>query len=207
MFKLTKADYAAIENRDDEYLNEKGANYYAKGDYENAIEYYRLAAAFGNTYSISDLGYCYMYARSIEKNMALALAYFKIASSEDDVEATYKLGNIYMHGEEGIEQDIDLGLYYYHRACDIIEKNCDKCTEYPSLYFSLAKEHMEGGHLFCDYEVAYKMLMIAKIGYENAINNNIKLYDSAYQSVLELLKDHHFDNIKLEENDYEFLDD
>lgn len=79
--KLTKADFIAIENGDGVYLNGKGANFYRQEKYEEAIEYYRLAAAMGNVDSISNLGYCYMYARSVPGNISLALAYFEAAAA------------------------------------------------------------------------------------------------------------------------------
>ena len=191
--KLTKSDYLAIERRDSDYLNAKGADFYTKEDYASAIEYYHLAAAMGNMYAISNLGYCYMYARSIEKNMSLALGYFKCAAELGNLDAIYKLGNIYKHGEEGIEQDHEMAIYYYKLAYDqIIEDDLDK-FRYPSLFFSLAKEHLPNGILRLDYEAAYFFLRVAKIGYERELQDGAKFREGALKTTIELLKDEHFD--------------
>ena len=208
-FKLTKADYLAIAKEDADYLNEKGANFYKQEDYATAIEYYRIAAAMGNSYSICNLGYCYMYARSIEKNMSLALAYFKIAAERNDVDALYKLGNIYKHGisEEGVEADEELALYYYRTALSQIEEQFLDKFSYPSLYFSLAKEHLENGKLITDYGMAYRMLKIAKEGYEREIENGVKFRAGVLDSIEEILQDPKFERYIANEDDYAFDDD
>ena len=66
--KLTNADIVAISEENDVHFNNIGAEYYRKGEYENALEYYRISASMGNDQAISNLGYCYLYGRSIEKN-------------------------------------------------------------------------------------------------------------------------------------------
>ena len=103
MLKLTTTDYFAIEEKDYNYINDKGAKAYALEDYATAIEYYRLGAAMGSVHSIANLGYCYMYARSIPKNMDLAMAYFRLAAAKNDIDALYKLGNIYKNGANGVQ--------------------------------------------------------------------------------------------------------
>lgn len=85
----------AVSLEDSNYINGKGAKLYCGGRYKSAVEYYRLAAAMGNVQATANLGYCYLYGRDIEPNLSLAIAYFKIASVNDNIDAAYKLGDIY----------------------------------------------------------------------------------------------------------------
>ena len=77
--KLTKADMEAVRRGDSNYLLNKGANYYMQKDFENAVGYYQLASSMGNVQALSNLGYCYLYGRSVEPNRDLAIAYFDLA--------------------------------------------------------------------------------------------------------------------------------
>lgn len=62
----------AIENNDSNKILTAGADYYRDEDYENAFKYYNLAASMGNKQAMSNLGYCYLYGRSIEKDEEMA---------------------------------------------------------------------------------------------------------------------------------------
>lgn len=196
---LTKADIFAIERGDYHFLNNKGAKYYANEDYASAIEYYRLAAAMGCTHSISNLGYCYMYARSIEKNIPLAMAYFKIAAQKNDIDAQYKLGNIYEKGVDSIEKDEELAVYYYTLAIQTIHESYDEEPErYPSLYLCVAKAHMPGGMMICSLKDAYQCLQIARRGFELEKAEGVKYHFKALEETLRLLDDPCFDCIREE---------
>lgn len=196
---LTKADLLAVESGDFDFLNNKGAMYYAEEDYESAIEYYRLAAAMGSVHAISNLGYCYMYARSIEKNMSLAMAYFKIAAQKNDVDAQYKLGNIYEKGAAGVEQDEEMAIYYYTMAIRTINGSYNEDPErYPSLYLSVAKAHMPGGMLFCSLKDAYLLLQIARRGFEIEKAEGVKYHLAALAETVRLMEDPCFDSIREE---------
>lgn len=207
---LTKADYIAIENGDYSYINDKGAKYYNDGDYENAIEYYRLAGSMGCVTSISNLGYCYMYARSIPKNMDLAVAYFKIAAQKNNIDALYKLGNIYKKGADGIDADAELSIYYYKKAIDVIsEFPYEDSLRYPSLFFSVAKEMMPNGMMLCDLQLAFEFLDRAKTGYEIELQQGIKYHQEALNAVIEAINDECFDEIRTHwiDDDDDFDDD
>ena len=201
MFRLTSTDKVAIDDLDNNYINNIGAKHYAAGEYEKAIEYYRLGAAMGNVNSISNLGYCYMYARSIPQNMELAISYFKIAAQQLNIDALYKLGNIYKHGYEGVEPDEELAVYYYQRAIKAVQYNEEEYSSYPSLSFCMAKELMPGGALATDLEAAYKGLFYAKEGYELEKAEGITFHLSALDSVNELLNDPCFDRFKEDDED------
>lgn len=202
--KLTKADQLAIERGDSHFLNDKGAKYYVDGDYESAVEYYRLAAAMGCVPSVSNLGYCYMYARSIEKNMSLAMAYFKIAAREKNIDALYKLGNIYENGANGVEKNEELAIYYYTLAIQAINGSYEEEPErYPSLYLSVGKAHMPGGLMSCSLKDAYRCLQIARRGYELEKAEGVQYHTGALEAALRLLEDPCFDSIREEMDEAE----
>lgn len=77
---ISKEDYSAIDNFNNDYLLKKGDALYKKEQYIDAIEYYRLSASMGNFQAVSNLGQCYMYGRGAEPNNLLSLAYYKIAA-------------------------------------------------------------------------------------------------------------------------------
>ena len=202
-FELTAADRAAIANNDSQYINNKGAKYYAEEHYEPAVEYYRIAAAMGDMTSVCNLGYCYMYGRSIPKNMPLALQYFKIAADRNEIDALYKLGSIYSHGADGIEADPELGVYYYKRALDYVEYSGEDSLDYPGLYYHVGKESMAGGILPTDLATAFSDLVIAYKGITREMENGIGYHKKYYEDLKELLKQPCFHRYQV---DIDFLD-
>ena len=194
-FTLTAADNLAILKLDEDFLLNKGAALYAEEKYNQAIEYYRLAASMGSAQANSNLGYCYMYARSIPKDMELALAYFKIAASQNCVDALYKLGNIYKHGAENVEPDLEMAMLYYTNALEEIGTQNLDALRYPSLLFSVAKEHMPGGSLYCDLAGAYTLLMLAQQGFETEIAEGIHFHHASLDECTALLEDDIFEPV------------
>ena len=209
--KMTKTEYLAIENKDSNYINNKGANLYKEETYDLSVEYYRLAAAMGNDQAISNLGYCYLYGRSIEQNTDLAIAYFKIAALSKNLDAIYKLGDIYGSDKWGVK-DIELSIYYYRFAADIILEGDwskyslryhTKLCEYPSLSFALGRELSKNGSMSTDVYLSCLFLLIAKMGYEEAIRNGDAFYQSVYENVLKLLEDEQY--VEIKDECYKFL--
>lgn len=202
---LTKTDELAIERKDDTYINAKGANLYGEQSYAQAVEYYHLGAAMGNSDSISNLGYCYLYGRDIPQNTALAVAYFKIACEKKNPDAAYKLGDIYSKNKWGLE-DKELSLYYYSLAVEYIIGSGwqargslyynDELQNFPSLCFALARELGNGGNMFNNTPLSYQFLLYAKIGYENELANGFGMYEKAYNNVLELMADAQYDEVR-----------
>ncbi len=211
-FKLTNADLNAIKNGDSNYLNSKGAKLYREDNYKEAVEYYRVAAALGNIDAVSNLGYCYLYGRSIKQNLSLALAYFEIAAVKENVEACYKLGDIYESDKWGVK-DLELSIYYYRMAASfLIQLDWDipyiiqdtrELQKYPSLCFALGRQLMPGGVMPTDLDEAYQFLKQAEIGYDREITNGSHFYKKAHNAVIDCLTDDIFDGIR---EDYEDLD-
>lgn len=204
-FMLSEADNHAVLLRDSNYINNKGAKLYQPGTYRESVEYYRLAAAMGNIHAVSNLGYCYLYGRDIEANLSLALAYFKTAALREDVDAAYKLGDIYGSDKWGI-QDKELSVYYYRMAASYVigEAWDDKDTvawreelqKYPSLCYALGRELSAGGTMNMDIERAYQFLKHAEKGYMAELANGNEMYRRSYEGVLKLLAHQQFDEIR-----------
>lgn len=215
--ELTATDMQAIREHADGYLTNKGAKLYDEPTYLKSVEYYRLAAAMGEEHAISNLGYCYLYGRGIEPNTSLAIAYFTIASNMEDIDATYKLGDIYSSEKWGVK-DTELSIYYYSKAVELIVegpwlKGVDirwvtELEQYPSLCYAIARETFTNGSISKNLKTSYQFLKHAEIGYRNALANGDKMYKESYEGVLELLKNSEYDIIREEvDKSFEPYDD
>lgn len=200
---LTATDILAIDKHDSNYLCDKGAALYNEDTFDKSVEYYRLSAAMGNDQAISNLGYCYLYGRSIEKNTSLAIAYFKIAAEKENIDAAYKLGDIYGSDKWGC-RDSELSIYYYLMAANYLLQ-CFSETEiiwegkldrYPSLCFALGREFLNGENLTKDLGKSFLFLLRARDGYRKAIRDGDEFYMDSFTKVQELLKDKSFDSIR-----------
>ena len=201
MFQLTQTDKQALYNDDAEYFTDKGARAYSREEYQEAVEYYRIAATLGETQAIANLGYCYLYGRAIERNIDLAIAYFEIAASMGNIDALYKLGSIFQSDKLGYKDD-ERAIFYFKNAVfeligskeyDVYDiKNHECLLHYPSLCLTLGQAHMKDSILQTNLKIAYAFLEIAKEGYEEALANHMQMYEKAYHRTLELLNDPDF---------------
>lgn len=205
---LSATDMECILLGDRIRINDKGACFYYDGDFACAVEYYRLAAAMGDTRAVSNLGYCYLYGRSIEPNLSLAIAYFQIAAKAKDVDAAYKLGDIYGSPKWGV-MDKEKSVYYYTVAAETLMDSrwldpdmvrwAKELQYYPSLCYALGRELSPGGNLCTDLECAYLFLKHAEKGYRTEIQNGAVMYENAYNGVLELLQNPQYNAFKAKE--------
>ena len=215
-FCLSSTDMTAIELDDSNYINNKGANRYLDENYAESAEYYRLAAAMGNSQAISNLGYCYLYGRSIEPNLSLAVAYFKVAAARKNVDAAYKLGDIYSRDKWGIK-DPEMSVYYYRMAASYVvgsdwdnERHilwCDELLKYPSLCFALGRELTSGENMLKDVDSAYQFLRLAEKGYKAELANGAAMYQQSYNEVCSLLQDKVFNEVRYKYDDFDEEDD
>lgn len=196
-FNFTETDIEAIKKDDYAYINNKGVEAYLAGKYEIASEYYQVAATMGCDNSMSNLGYYYLY-HSNPTNPNKALAYFSVAANFENVEAIYKLGDMYRNGI-GVEKDIELGLYYFNKALELIENDEDKdYRDYPSLYFALGKEFLEDGAYDTNLRKAYFYLYNSAVGYDLQLSEGMSYYESSFNAVDKLLRSKLFDGIREE---------
>ncbi|MCF0111747.1 MAG: sel1 repeat family protein [Erysipelotrichaceae bacterium] len=205
--ELTKTDFNAITRNDSNYINNKGAKYYTDGQYDKAVEYYRIAAAMGNVQAINNLGYCYLYGRSIEVNVSEAIAMFTIASARGNADAAYKLGDMYSRDKWGL-RDPELSVYYYRMAASyIIDDEWEgrkslvwesELQRYPSLCFALARELSPDGQMATNIEVSYQFLKHAELGYQKELENGAGFYRDVYANAMEMMKAPYYDLVREE---------
>lgn len=202
---LTATDLNAVMLCDSNYINNKGAKLYVSETYAQSLEYFRLAAAMGDIHAVATLGYCYLYGRSIEPNLSLAQAYFRIAAMKRDVDAAYKLGDIFGSDKWGVK-DAEMSVYYYRMAAsyvldepwetpNVIAWN-EELERYPSLCFALGRELSPGGAMSTDLDTAYQFLKKAEIGYKRELANGREMYRESYNSVIRLLADPRYDDVR-----------
>ncbi len=213
--KLSQTDLRAFDLGDANYINNKGAGFYNEQDFVKAVEYYRLAATMGNVQAVSNLGYCYLYGRSIEANTELAIAYFRLAAEKQNVDAAYKLGDIYGSEKWGYK-DRELAVYYYRMAASwLIGKEWeeygaivweDKLSRYPSLCYALGRELSPGGTMTTNIELSYAFLKHAERGYEIELQNGSGFYAKSLEGVKALLVNPQYDLVR-EEYDNMFAEE
>ena len=193
VFNLTATDFLAIQNKEDNYLYNKGNLTHG----EDSVEYYRLAAVMGNIEAIKALGTYYLNAFGQEKNIKLASAYFTIAANKGDIEAIHMLG--FINGSEYYEiNNQERATYYYRKAVGLIlkdftesgvlyEENLDK---YPLLCLDMAKALLSGEYIEKDLGLSY---LFARRSYWGCKKGN---YKNGVQKAEEFMKLKDFDNIR-----------
>ena len=195
--KLMKADKAAIQNGDSNYLCNKGIGFYYDQDFEVALEYYRLAAAMGNAKAIGNIGVCYMHGQGVPTEIDIALSYLRIAIDNRDIDAFYHLGKMYCDGD-GVEKDRELGVYYYENALAELIDNYTLQDQfmYPALFYALALEKLPGGELNSNLSTSYKYLLIANMGYSLAIENGAFYFEHALEEVKNQMNETIYDDVR-----------
>lgn len=109
----------------DQLILEYGVRSYLKGDYENAVKYYRMAAEQGNVTALSNLGYCYYYGRGMEPDKQQAYLCWSKAAVFGDIPATYKMADMLMNGDLPMDPVYARSLYHkaYHDAQEFMDPN------------------------------------------------------------------------------------
>ena len=194
---LTEDDYEAIDESDSDYLNSKGESYYRRGEYEKARAYFELSTTLGDTNAPTNLGYMYLYGKDTTVDYTVALAFYKIGARRGSIDAYYKLGNMYQSGK-GVLKDNEKALSFYDKALDLLEReNKGDPADYPSLFFTLGREHMPNGIKEENLGRAYDYLLIAEEGYmKQKEEYGAKIYDNILEETRILMKDEVFDKIK-----------
>ena len=98
-FVFTEAlRFLVEETKDPDYMNELGAFYYGKKQFDLALKYYELAAEYGNRYATSNLGYIWYYGRTGKRDFEKAFRCFEKAAEMGDLIAAYKVADMYRNG-------------------------------------------------------------------------------------------------------------
>lgn len=182
-------DNANIEDLNADSLVNIGAAYYngtdgLEQDFEKAFKFYKLAAKMGNVIAMSNLGYCYLYGRSVPVDEDKALYCFEKASEAGDVNATYKIGDFYMWGKGKIEIDKVKAVQYYDKAyemgADSSRTDNFDCFNFPDVCFRLANCYFYGTVKEKDFEKALNLYTMAKNGFEARIEMGDTFTDDLY---------------------------
>ena len=94
------------ETHETRYITELGGYYYELRDFDLALKYYEMAAELGDKSVYSGLGYIWYYGRTGKKDYAQAFHWFSLAAENGDVQAEYKLADMYKNGY-GVEKNYD----------------------------------------------------------------------------------------------------
>ena len=132
----------------------------------------------------------------------MLLLILNLHHKKNNVDACYKLGDIYSSDKWGVK-DSELSIYYYNKAACILLSDswddlicCEELDEYPSLCFALGRELMPDGLMRTDVEAAYLFLKHAEKGYEKEIRNGADFYAKALSLVKERINNEIFDDIR-----------
>ncbi len=90
---------------------------------ENAVKNFKSLSILANDLSTRNgeicrkLGDCYNYGQGTEKDFAQAVLWYGIAADEfKDSMSSYRLGQFYLHGFDGLEKNLELGHMYCQNA-------------------------------------------------------------------------------------------
>ena len=178
-------------------LNRIGAQYYLHGDYENAIKFYEESIKHGGTVAKANLGYCNLYGRGMTPNVDKAMKLFEEAAEAGDIDATYKLADIYSKDKWG-KKDEKRSIEYLRRAADKIDgksiesfgvrySHYSAYCDYPSLCLAIGKLLKDNDNMR-DYPTAQAFLQCAKEGYEYQIKHGAEFYKESLEETKKLLR-------------------
>ena len=127
-----------------------------------AEQFFRKAAAQGNTESMAKLGQMYLNGIGVEQNNQTALEWYKKAAAQGDSNAQNGLGVIYLNGH-GITADSSLALKYFKKAAS--QNN-------PDAQFNLGTLYYTGNGVSKKYDTALQYFsMAANNGHTKALFN------------------------------------
>ena len=91
---------------------------YGKGvtqSYQEAVKWYRLAAAQGDARAQNSLGYMYLNGQGVAQSYQEAVKWYKLAAAQGVAEAQYNIGVVYEYGK-GVTQDFARAHMWYNLA-------------------------------------------------------------------------------------------
>ncbi|MBQ8174240.1 MAG: SEL1-like repeat protein [Clostridia bacterium] len=97
-------------------LYNHGVEAYEKGNYEDALKYYEIAAECGHPGAQCNLGYCYQNGKGCDVDMRRAVRYYKMAAEQGNGTAELNLAVCHLRGEGGLSYDYAKANEYLARA-------------------------------------------------------------------------------------------
>ncbi len=91
------------------------------------MKYYIMAAEKGYPLAASNLGYFYYYGLDTEVNYELAYKHFTMGAFRGDIEAIYKVGDMFRYGHY-VQKSPGNAFFMYEWAYEILQNNdCIRC--------------------------------------------------------------------------------
>ncbi len=143
-------------------LNALGQVYYGKGEYEDAVRYYRQAADKGYADAQTALGELYLSGDSIKKDETEALKLFKQAAAQNNTVAMRDLGAIYKMGY-GVPKDTYEAAKWYRKGAELGNPDCMTFLAELILLDAVKgnyKEALEWLNKAVDYDYSYKQYLL-----------------------------------------------
>ena len=109
-----------------------GKKFYNRGNYAEAVKWYRKAANKGDNKARNDLGNCYYGEKGVEKDELEAVRWFWDAAVQGDAEAQNSLGDCYYYGK-GVEVNETEAAEWYQGAAD--KGHADAQTKIGNCYY------------------------------------------------------------------------
>ena len=103
-------------------LNNKGSEYYDKNDFNSAVQYFFAAAEKGHSTAQSWMGYCYEYAKGVEKDYAEAVKWYRKSADQGSSYALNNLAECYYYGR-GVEKNYSEAVKLYRQSAEKGYKN------------------------------------------------------------------------------------
>jgi hypothetical protein len=96
---------------------EKGHDFYKKGNYTEAVNWFRKAAEQGLVAAQCNLGLCYALGRGVAKDESEGVNWFRKAAEQGHARAQYYLGVCYERGR-GVAKDESEAVNWYRKAAE-----------------------------------------------------------------------------------------
>lgn len=96
---------------------EAGLEFYSRGDYAEAVRWYRMAADQGLAAAQYNLGFMYANGHGVPQNDAEAIRWYRMAAEQGYAKSQYNLGVMYAKGR-GIPQNYVEAIDWYRLAAD-----------------------------------------------------------------------------------------
>ena len=131
-------EFLIKETNNPEYMVELGAWYYGQKQFDLAEEYYLMAAKLGYNDAYECLGYIYYYGRVGHPDYEKAFHYYKLASDQGNLIASYKLADMYKNGYY-VQKDYPRYVQIIKDLYSKIQGATNTFDPVPEIYSRLAK--------------------------------------------------------------------
>ena len=130
---------------------EAGSQAYDRGEYAEAMNWYRMAADQGDADAQNSVGLMYLLGRGVPQNDAEAVRWLRMAADQGLAEAQFVLGFLYSKGR-GVPQNDTEAVRWYRMAAD--QGNSQG-------QLSLGHRYLHGEGVPTNYVEAYKWFALS----------------------------------------------